>query len=235
MRPFLPAATACCLFGFAAAAAEPAEGVTVLSLSETAEAAVVPDLATAVLRAVAIDRDAGKAQQAVNERMSGALAEAKAVAGVTVAVDAYQVYQENRPPETAPQTAPQTAPWHAEQSMTLRARDGGALGKLAGRLQERGLLMTSQYFSVSADLRQDTRQRLVKEALDRLRQTATAVAQSMAMTIAGYRAIHVDGGQPTIRPVMAMAVRDAGPASAPGEQTLSLSVSAEVLLGRGQK
>lgn len=230
MRPLLPAAIACCLFAVIAAAAEP-EGVTVLSLAETAEASVVPDLATAVLRAVATDGDSRKAQQAVNGRMTAALAEAKTAGGVTVAVDAYQVFQEVRPPE-APGPA---APWHAEQTMTLRSRDGEALGSLAGRLQDRGLLISGQYFSVSAELRHETRQRLIRDALERLRQTAAAVAQSMAMTIAGYRAIHVDAGQPSIRPVMAMAVREAGPASAPGEQTVSLSVAAEVLLAPARK
>ena len=229
MRPLLILAALACLTG-AAAAAE-ADSPTVLNLTESAETSVVPDLAILEMRGEAKDRDPQTAQRQVNQRMAAALAEAKAVSGVTVTVDAYQVYQEGRPAEAPADPLP----WHAQQSLTLRSTDAQTLTRLAGNLQERGLLMSNQYFAVSAELRHDTRQRLIKEALERLRRTAASVAQSMAMTVAGYRSIHLDAGQPSIRPVMAMAVREAAPAAAPGEQAISLSVSAEVLLTANQK
>ena len=220
-----------CLLALPARAAEPpaADG-TVLHLSEQAERPMARDQLRAVLRVEGTDSDAARLQAEINRRMAAAVAQAKAVAGITVETGGYYVYQ------TQAQGQP-TGQWRGSAALTLTAHDAPALLKLAGELQQSGLTMSMLAYELTPEAARKAQDDLTAEALARLRQRAERVAGDLGLAVLRLRDLrvgNVGGLQPVPHLMMARAGASASappPVAEPGEATVTVSVDADIELG----
>ncbi|RAU23344.1 hypothetical protein CU669_04215 [Paramagnetospirillum kuznetsovii] len=211
-----------------------AEPQTVLSLRETAEAMVVPDLLVVSLRAEGAADGAAAAQQAVNRQMKDSVAAAKAVSGVKVATGGYSAYVV-RPGEGRP--AREKPEWRASQGLTLTSREISPLLDLTGTLQASGLALSGMNFEVGAETRRDTQEKLVGEAIARLRRQADSAAAALDLRVVSYRTIRIEkaGGnspRPMLRAMAAPMAAAVPPSAEAGEQEIQVTVEAEVGLDR---
>lgn len=215
----------------AAAAGAPAtEGVTVLHLSAEAERMVPRDRLRAVLRVEGADADPARLQAEINRRMAAAVAHAKTVAGVTLATSGYSVFE-----ETAKDQPPR---WHGTAGLTLTAQDAAPLLALVGELQQSGLALSALDYELSPEAARKAEDALTTEALTRLRERASRVAESLGLTVLRIRDLRLGNAAGTVPPprpfMMARAASSAAPppVAEPGDATVSLSVDADVELGK---
>jgi predicted secreted protein len=220
-----------CLSLPAAAADAPVpEAVTVLHLSAEAERMVPRDRLRAELRVDGADADPARLQADINRRMAEAVARAKTAAGVSLATSGYSVFEEmakDQPPR-----------WHGTAGLTLTAQDAAPLLALVGELQQSGLALSALNYELSPEAARKVEDALTAEALSHLRARAARVAESLGLTVLRIRDLHLGnaaGTAPPPRPfMMARAVSSAAPppVAEPGDATVSLSVDADVELGR---
>lgn len=233
MRAFLWAGSlALCLVagsGSAALAEEP--GQTILTLHESAETLISPDVLNVTLRIEAEGADAATPQKALNRAVAAALAKARAVDGVTIATGPY--YTSRNEPQAKSSAAPV---WRASQTIDLTSRRFDALLALAGELQSDGLAMVGMSYQVSPQARAGVHETLVTEAFTALRQEATLVARATGLSIVGYKTLSLS---PTARPPvmmmkaargMAMSAEAIAPQGEAAAQPVRVDVDAEVIL-----
>lgn len=215
----------------AAAAAPPqAAAPTVLHLSQSAERQIPRDRIRVDMRTERTADDPRAVEGQINARMAKAVATAHETPGITAATGSYTVYR-IMPPRGGP---PQ---WTGAQSLSLTGPDAGALLKLAGQLEAAGLVMSNLAYEVSRATVRGTEDALTAEALVGLQRRAAAIAQQLHLVVAGYRDLTVGNAQGDQGPrpffaAAAAATRAAMPApvGAPGEATVSVAVSADILL-----
>lgn len=244
IQRFSPAAMIACLV-VAIALPAPAqtprslpEDVTLLSLSETAERDVTPDTLRARLLAQASSEQAAAAQNAVNAAMTKALARVRSL-GLDVATGGYHTYLDSPPrPQTLPAGArPPGEVWRAQQSLIIAAKDDAKLLEAVGALQNEGLLLQELGYTVSREQQRALQDELMVEALQRLELRAAKAAAALRLRLDGWTRVGLNGGAaprpPTMRVMRAesMAV-GVPPATAAGEQTISVTVDGEALLRR---
>jgi len=211
------------------------DSATVLHLVERSERMVKRDRLIAELRVEASDADPARLQAEINRRMAAALERAKAAAAVTVTTGGYHVYQQPPSPPVPDRPSANSPPrWQGMQSLLLQSRDAGTLLALAGTLQQQGLVLSSLAYELTPEAARAVEDNLTKEALTRLQQRAERVAGDLGMTVERIRDLQVgnaDGTQPVPRPLFMQARAAASaPVAEPGDATVSVSVSAEVLL-----
>src|SRR5258708_36246881 len=116
----------------------------------------------------------------------------------------------------------------------LVCRYAGSQVALGGTLQKQGLELSSLAYELTPEAARAVEDDLTKEALTRLQQRAERVAGDLGMTVERIRDLQVgnaDGTQPVPRPLFMQARAAASaPVAEPGDATVSVSVSAEVLL-----
>ncbi len=202
---------------------------TKLALSASATREVEQDALVGVLSAHGEAPSARAAQATVNRTMTAAIEKARAVASVRAASGGYRVYQE-RDRDGRP------TGWVAEQDLRLTSRQAAALLELVGALQADGLHVNGLTYELSAEARRALEDELVVEAIQTLRARADRVATSMAMRVEAIETLQVGAvpGEPPIRPMFRASVAEAAPApppvALPDLETVSASVSAELLL-----
>jgi predicted secreted protein len=219
---------ACAVLAAPAAADEPARTKLVLSATTTRE--VQQDTLVAVLSAHAEAATARTAQATVNRMMAAAIDTARSATSIRAASGGYRVYQrydkDGRP-----------TGWVAEQDLMLTGREAAPLLDLVGTLQANGLNVNGLTYQLSADARQGVEDDLTVEAIHTLRNRAERVATSMGMKVLAITTVRV-GETPTpppIRPMaratMAEAAPSPPPVALPDLETVSATVSAELVLG----
>jgi predicted secreted protein len=212
--------------------AQPATAPTVLHLSQSAERHLERDLLHVDLRAEKTGTDPQTVETAINQSMAKALAQARQVPGVVIETGSYGVYRET------PQNGP--VGWTGSQNLTLTGADADVLLKLAGRLQTDGLVMSNLAYEASPKVVRGAEDDLTKEALAALAQRAAEIAQQLQLSVLGYRDLTVGNAQTEGAPTPRFAVLASGvapmpaPVAAPGEATVRVTVSAEILLGLKQ-
>lgn len=236
MMRFATAALALLLIAAAPARAQPAgpagtysNDETILHVSDTATRQVRQDRLTVELRADVSGPEPGRVQATINRRMESALAHAKDVASVRVETRGYQVREER--PANAP------ARWRGIETIALIGTDTTAVLKLAGTLQQAGLVISRLDYDVAPETMKAAEDELTTEALQRLKERVERVAKDMGLVLRNFRELrvgNVSGGHPPPRPMLmsAMAREAAPPAAEPGEATLTVAVSAEIVLSR---
>ena len=241
-REFTRLAVALALSVLVAAMAAPAlaetppptgnDATTVLHVVARSERMIKRDRLTAELRVEASNADPGRLQAEINRRMAAALERANAATGVTATTGGYHVYEQ--PPNPASPNRAGAPGWHGMQSLLLQARDSAALLELAGTLQQEGLALSSLAYELAPETARAAEDELTAEALARLRQRAERIAADLGLIVERIRDLQVgnaDGAQPQPRPSFMMAGRAAAaPVAEPGDATVSVSASAEVLL-----
>jgi uncharacterized protein len=202
---------------------------TILHLSETARQQVVRDRLRVDLRAEKTAADPKTVEAAINRLMGEAVKKARDVQGVQVETGSYAVYQE------APPNRPQV--WHGSQELLLTGTDSATLLKLAGELQAAGLLMSNLAYEASPEAVRGAEDDLTVDALSALDRRAAAIARQLHLSVLGYSELRVgsaqEGGGPPPRfaPLAAGAAAMPTPVAAPGETTVSVTITAAILLG----
>jgi len=214
-------------FAAPALADEPAR--TKLVLSATATREVEQDTLVGVLSAHAEAASARAAQATVNRMMTAAVETARAVASVRAASGGYRVHQQydkdGRP-----------GAWVADQDLRLTSREAAPLLELVGTLQADGLNVNGLSYQLSAEARRALEDELTVEAIQTLRSRADRVATSMGMRVLAITTLQVGEapGQPPIRPMFRATLAEAAPSpppvALPDLETVSASVSAELVL-----
>lgn len=221
----------------------PGMGETVLHISATERAQVPQDLLTASLRIEKENADAKAVQTEINTIMAKAVETAKAVTTVKVSTGHYYVYQYDPNPRPVEKTdGKEEKPamkWRGSQSLQLQSTKADDLLKLAGALQDSGLVMENLGYSLSPEKAEEAKDSLMEAALAKVKTKAERAAKAMNKTRTDLVEINVDSSDNFIHaPVMmrAMAMDGAAmekasaPTAAPGESEITLTVSAKALL-----
>ncbi len=203
---------------------------TVLHLTQSAEKKLTRDVLHVELRAEKTGSDAQTVQSAINQLMAKALEQAHQAQGIEVETGSYSVNHIETQSD-----------WSGFQSLYLSGGDAAAVLKLAGTLQTQGLVMSMMGYEASRKVLKGAEDALTDEALSGLAARAASIAQQLHLSVLGYRDLTVGNAQTQGAPVPRFAAMAASapagmplPVAAPGEATVSLTVSADVLLGQKQ-
>lgn len=208
------------------------EGQAIMSISATERREVEQDLLVATLSYKAEDRDARKVQNEINEKMKAAVEKAKKEKNVKVNTGSYQVYERTEPRTT-------TKKWHGSQSMTLKSKEAEDILELVGELQGMGLTSNGLSYTLAPETAVAIQDSLMEDALKQLQERANRAAKALGKSSAVLREINVQGGSMPYSPkvyarsnmMMAEAAMDmAAPVAEAGEDTITLTVNARVLL-----
>jgi predicted secreted protein len=208
------------------ASGSPAE--TEIHLNQQATRTLAPDRLRAVLRVEAKGASGRQVQADVNKRMAIALDKAKSHAAVAAQTGAYAVNRDFGGKDKDV--------WHASQALTLSSQDFDAVLALIGDLQGEGFLMSGLEFYLAAETLQSVQTDLTTAALGALRARAQGVAKDLGMTVDHYKSITIGNAAETSRPMpmrgfaAAAAPEIAPPVAQPGDATVSLTVTADIVL-----
>ena len=208
------------------------DGLTTVSLVESAQREVQRDRLRIQLRLEQTGADPTRVQNEINRRMAAALEKARAAAGdgrqLRVESGGYWIHQE-RPQEAA-------ARWRGAQLLSLVGTDTATLLPLAAQLQQDGLLMSGMNWELSSEARRRLEDELTTEAIERLRARSRFVATAMDAQIVRFDRLAI--GTTTDRPSfmqrgpgpMAAGAAPAAVAAEPGLETVQIGVQAEILV-----
>jgi uncharacterized protein len=201
--------------------AAPARAETLLRLSETATVMEHPDELDATLRVDVTAPTPAQAQRQVNATMETALAEAKAVAEVTVSTGGYFVWRVGPAPLSPPEH------WQANQTIELASHDGAALLKLVGDLQQKGLAVGQLSWRLSDTATRAARAEATRKAIAALRGRAEEAAALLDLRFDSFREVRLDAVRPQPIPrMMAMSAAASASAPPPNAEPADVSVSA---------
>ncbi|MBM3478208.1 MAG: DUF541 domain-containing protein [Alphaproteobacteria bacterium] len=214
------------------------QGLTLVSMSESAQRELRRDRLRIELRAEQAGKDPARVQAEVNRIMATALARARAAAaggGFRVETGGYAIHQE-RVGETKEMV------WRARQGLVLHGADATAMLPLAGQLQQDGMLASGMGWELGDEACRAAEQELLGEAIARLRARADAVATALGGRFLRFATVAVDPQRGFDRPMprMAMPMAMAAPAAAPevvaeaGMEAVRVTVQAEALLAQGR-
>jgi predicted secreted protein len=233
MRRLAPFALALLLAAPAARAAEPEPAATttgtVLRLAETAERIVRRDRLRAELRVDVTGPNPRAVQAEINRRMNAAVERVRQQPTVKSETGAHSVWEE-RPPNAAPR-------WRGMQSLILQGRESADLLALVGELQGDGLAVSGMQHELAPEVAGRLEDELTKAALDRLRERAEKVAETMGLAIVRWKDLRVGNADGAGRPRPPVPLRAAmaaeqmpTPVAEAGEATVRLTVEADVVL-----
>jgi predicted secreted protein len=231
----LPAASAVLAQNeFSLGALEP--GQLLLNLNATEQRDVAQDTLNASLQYSAQGRNRSDLQDEVNTAMRKALDILKDANGVEYSTTQYQVYviDAGRPSRTDVENPV----WRAQQEVALTSMDSDALLEAMGLLQAAGLVVTSQYYSLSVERYEEVAGTLMQAALAKLQSRANDAAAGLGKSKAELVEVSLDGSpnfamRDQRAYSMAATVGDAEmapPVAVPGETQVSMTVSARAVL-----
>lgn len=227
---FLPVALGLLALAPQAPADEPPS--TEIHLAQQATRQMAPDQLRAELRFEGEGANARQLQADINRRMQAALAKAKAHSEITAETGGYSV---NRDFSSKDRSA-----WHASQSLILTARDFSGLLDLVGELQGDGMLVSAMEFFLARETLLSAQSALTAAALEALRTRADEVAADLHMKVDHFEDITVGNAAANTNPVPMMRMNSAlaapvpPPVAQPGVATVSLTVSADIVLAPGK-
>ena len=199
-----------------------------VSLSASVEQEVPNDVLVAVLHAERAGGEQAGLADEVNRLTAAALERARNVPGIEVRTLGYNTW---------PQYDKQVLRgWRVRQTLRLESRDGKALSRLLGELQQT-LALESVGYSVSREAREEAEASLIGRALAAFRARAELVSREMGR--GGYRLVQIDVNthdstpQPMLMRGAAMAM-DSASVAAPvleaGNRTVTVGVSGSIEL-----
>ncbi len=206
---------------------------TTLRLAESVTVLVAPDELSASLRAEAIAPTAQEAQKKVNELMRDALATAKKAEGIVVSSGGYNVWR------IGPTAQDRAERWQAGENLNLTGKDGEAMLKLTGELQQKGLTVSSLGWHLARETERKARKDATKQALSALRGRAEEAAELLGLRFDSFREVRLDSllPQPVGMPRSLTTSRSsaaAAPAPPPvavaEEQPVTASAEADAIL-----
>lgn len=220
----------------------PGMGETILNISATERVQVQQDLLIASLRIERENADAKTVQAEINEIMKKSVDTAKAVPTVKTSTGQYYVYQYDPNPNPQPLKAGEkpALKWRGTQTIDLQSTNADDLLKLAGILQDSGLIMNGLTYSLSPEKADEAKDNLMEAALAKVKARAERAAAAMGKTRTDLVEVTVDTADNMVHPPMmmrAMAMdaggameKSAAPSAEPGETEITLTVSARALM-----
>lgn len=216
------------------------KGQTFLSLSATEQVDLKQDLLQASLRIEVDGKDPKKVQDEINKAMQKAIAETKDIKEVKTSTGQYNLYSYDPNPNPQPKTNIRNYQWKGSQTIDLQSKDQAKLLQLTGKIQELGFAMNGLNYTLSPEQSEAYRDNLMTAALKKIQTKADLAAKALGKGSYDIVEVNVDGAGP-IQPMpvmyktarMEMASDAAGmaaPVAQAGEQTVSLSVTARVVL-----
>jgi predicted secreted protein len=210
-------------------------GQLLLNLNATEQQDVPQDTLNATLQYSAQGRDRTELQDEVNTAMRKALDILETAGNVEFFTTQYQVYviDAGRPSRTDVENPV----WRAQQEVALNSMDSDALLEVIGQLQAAGLVVTSQYYSLSSSRYEEVAAGMLQAALGKLQNRANEAADGLGKSRAELVEVSLDGSPNFAFRERAfsgaMVVMDAAvapPVAVPGETQVSLTVSARAVL-----
>lgn len=210
-------------------------GQLLLNLNATEQQDVAQDTLNASLQYSAQGRDRTALQDEVNSAMREALGILEDAEGVEFFTTQYQVYviEAGRPSRTDVENPV----WRAQQEVALTSLDSDALLEVMGKLQGTGLVVTSQYYSLSPGKYEAVAAELMQKALTRLQNRANDAAAGLGKSHAELVEVSLDGSpnfafreRAFATYAMDASASVAPPVAAPGETQVSMTVSARAVL-----
>ncbi len=196
------------------------------SLQAQASAEVAQDTVQIVLAADLRADTQAAAAEALNTRLDAVMQQAKGHDGIEARSGSYRIW-----PSTGQDG--KIAEWRGRAEIILSSQDFAAASRLAGQLGDR-MPISGISFSVSAEARAATEQKLMAEAVDAFKARAQALTDALGFASYRYDSIELGGGGfvPSPMPRMMMAKADESVA-APlegGTETVSVSLSGTIRL-----
>jgi predicted secreted protein len=208
------------------------DGQVILNISATERREVEQDLLVATLTYTATNKNSRELQNEINKIMAKSLDVVKKEKSVKVNTGSYQVYEthDRRTKEKK---------WQGSQSLTIKSKDAETVLELAGKLQDMKLNMNGLNYTLSPETAVEIQDSLMEDALKQLQNRADRAAKALGKSTAELRDVNVQGGGLPYQPRynsrvmemdMAQSAAMSAPVAASGESTITLSVSARVLL-----
>lgn len=208
-------------------------GQILLNLSASEQREVDQDTLNASLQYSAQGRDRTALQNEVNTAMRKALDILEDSNGIEYFTTQYQVYvvDAGRPSRTDVENPV----WRAQQEVALKSMDSDALLEAMGKLQAAGLVVTSQYYSLSTERYEEVASDLMQAALAKLQSRANEAAAGLGKNEAELVEVSLDSSPNFAfreRAVYAMAADAAvaPPVAEPGKTQVTMTVSARAVL-----
>lgn len=205
-----------------------------VSLSTEATVEAANDLMQVDLYLEERGTDAAALADRANRIMAQALQTARRYPTVQVRSGNYQTTPEYRYDEALKKSV--MTGWLIRQDLHLRSRDGAALKRLAGDLQQT-LKVGNMQFSVSPAARQAAENTAIQQALAAFRQRARLIEQQLGASSYRIRNLNISTEEPhRVYPMTAGAMRmeaapAAPPAATPGASDITVRVSGTIHLG----
>ena len=166
---------------------------TEIQLSQQAERLEARNRIAVRLNVEARGNNARQIQLDINKNMSAAIKKAQSDPAITVETSSYSV---SRPYNS--ENAKETDRWRGIQTLSLTSEDFEAVLKLAGELQNDGLVMNDMRFYVAPETLKAAQDELTTAALERLRERTNRVAGDLGLKIERYKNITI-GNAPSRR------------------------------------
>ncbi len=217
---------------FAQSLAQLPNGATLLNISATENIEVDQDTLIANLRVEKQLSDPKELQQEINMMMKQAVEEAKKIEGLTITTEQYYVHQYQRDNKQL---------WQGNQGLSIKSQKADDVLELSGRLQDMGFLMNGLNYQLSPEKYEEIRESLLEGSIKKLMARAKRVGSAIDKPNVDLWELNVDAA-PTPnypQPVMmarGMAMESMGksamapPVAEAGKSTVSMSVSAKMIL-----
>lgn len=219
----------------------PPEGQTLVNLSATENKNLKQDLLVASMRIEVKNENARTAQKEINEKMKKALEIAKKYDTLKIETGSYSIYENHEPIidiKTGEVTG-QEKLWRGSQMLTIKSVDSENVLKATGEIQDLGFVMNDLQYTLSPEVAEKERDALLVTALEKLQAKAAVIAKALGKGNYELADVTVDSAYPqpvyyARAPKMEMAMAAdasmAPPSAEAGESTVSMTVSARVLL-----
>jgi predicted secreted protein len=216
-------------------------GQTMISLSATEQMELKQDLLTGSLRIEQDGADAKAVQDQINQLMKQAVEIAKKESDVKVSTGAYNVYSfdPNPQPTSTPEEIKKRTIWRGSQTIDLQGKNKDAILDITGKIQGLGFAMNNLSYSLTPEQMEEYKDALMTQALEKIRARASKAAKALGKRKYDIVEVNIDGGG--MPPVMyakgmeravAMSADTAmaAPVAEAGNQTISLTVNARVMM-----
>ncbi len=233
------------LASFAQDATQPVleKGQTLVTLSANDQKQVDQDELNASLRVEVEGADARVVQDKINKVMRAAVDLVKKNEKVTVTTGQYYVYSYDPAPQpkSISNDDKKSLLWRGSQTLDLKSKDAQAVLDLVASIQGQGFLMNGLNYGLSEDAAEAQQDSLLQGALKKIQEKAALVTKSLGKSGFDIIEVNVNGSyMPSPMPMMrgmakmemmSVASDDmSAPVAEPGKTTVSMSVSARVIL-----
>jgi predicted secreted protein len=220
-------------------------GETIITLSATEQVELKQDTLNGSLRIEEDGKSAREIQDKINAAMKKAVEIAKENKDIKVSTGQYSVYAfDPNPQPPKPLSAAEMKKrqvWRGSQTIDISGKNQDAVLEVVGKIQELGFAMNGLNYYLSSEQQESYRDTLMTQALKTLQKRADVAAKALGRSNFDIIEVNVDGGYMPAPPVMMRAAKMdmaaagvaesmAAPVAEAGNQNISLTVNARILL-----